>query len=426
MISEKEEIFQESEGTKKIRRYLAVESSLLPALKDSSLLDAEVLDFRAALSAPLRSFETSHYCFILQEEYVHSYNDQIRKEIIEKSPFNVKFIIVSDAADPGTQFDSIPRDMISLILASDASLWSMEQAARTVFDNMEYFHERIHLLAELAQSYQEIRRLTRVGQSLASERDIDVLIGLILEQAKQIVSADSGSIYVTERPERNESPTHIRFKKSSLELQTGEFLLPINNHSIAGYVALHGEPLTIDDVYSLTGEEEYSFNSAFDQTHNYYSKSMLVIPMKNHREEVIGVIQLINRKKNANQELTVEDMKGGAVIPFSERDRELAMALAGQAAVALENSQLIADIRTLFDGFVHASVAAIEQRDPITSGHSFRVAELTMALASAVHHTTTGPYASVHYTPDEMREIRYAAILHDFGKVGVREEVLQK
>ncbi|HTS70320.1 MAG TPA: HD domain-containing phosphohydrolase, partial [Terriglobia bacterium] len=114
------------------------------------------------------------------------------------------------------------------------------------------------------------------------------------------------------------------------------------------------------------------------------------------------------------------------VQPFSSRSKDLASSLASQAAVALENNLLYRDIEQLFEGFVRASVTAIESRDPTTSGHSERVAKLTVALAETVDRLDSGPYKDIRFTREDIREIRYASILHDFGKVGVREEVLVK
>ncbi|HNI27302.1 MAG TPA: HD domain-containing phosphohydrolase, partial [Leptospiraceae bacterium] len=140
----------------------------------------------------------------------------------------------------------------------------------------------------------------------------------------------------------------------------------------------------------------------------------------------IGVIQLINRKKNFHQKLTLEQMKGSEVIAFDKYSEELVMSVAGQAAVAIQNNNLIQEIETLFEGFVTAAVSAIEARDPTTSGHSFRVADLTVGLAEVVDRLDTGLFREISFNSEQMKEIRYASLLHDFGKVGVREKVLVK
>ena len=339
---------------------------------------------------------------------------------------NTRVMVLSSYDYPLERYSPLTPDMIYLTLPENISSESLSRSIRSGLDHLAALQDRTRLLTSLGHSYQEIQRLTAVGQALASERDFDTLIGSILSEARELVHAHAGSIYVTDRREHGVKPTHLIFKKSALNLDGEEFLLPINKRSIAGYVALTGEPLVIDDVYRLTGEEEYRFNSEYDHQNNYYSRSMLVIPMKNHEDAVIGVIQLINRKRSGFKELTVEDMQGDGVTPFSSRDLELGMALAGQAAVAIENNQLLQDISNLFEGFVRASVSAIEQRDPTTSGHSFRVAELSTGMAIAADRATDRVFVDIKFTPQQIRELRYASLLHDFGKVGVREHVLVK
>jgi HD-GYP domain-containing protein (c-di-GMP phosphodiesterase class II) len=153
---------------------------------------------------------------------------------------------------------------------------------------------------------------------------------------------------------------------------------------------------------------------------------MLVVPLKNQKDEVIGVLQLINAKRRRETKLTSRKAVLAEVIPFSQRSQELASSLAGQAGVALENNLLYRDIQRMFEGFVKASITAIESRDPTTFGHSERVAKLTIGLAEAVDKCNGGPYKDIRFTREEMQELRYASLLHDFGKVGVREEVLVK
>jgi HD-GYP domain-containing protein (c-di-GMP phosphodiesterase class II) len=153
---------------------------------------------------------------------------------------------------------------------------------------------------------------------------------------------------------------------------------------------------------------------------------LITLPMKNGKGEVLGVLQLINCKRNPKARLTNANAVHRHVHPFPERAVRLGLSLASQAAVAFENSQLYRDIENLFDGFVNAAVKAIEQRDPTTSGHSQRVCKMTLALAEAVDREPQGPYADLRFSREQMKELRYATLLHDFGKVGVREEVLIK
>jgi HD-GYP domain-containing protein (c-di-GMP phosphodiesterase class II) len=141
--------------------------------------------------------------------------------------------------------------------------------------------------------------------------------------------------------------------------------------------------------------------------------------------QVVGAVQLINAKHGRMPLQGPEDV-AIRVHPFSEADARLVQALATQGAVALENASLYAEIEALFEGFVRASVTAIEQRDPTTSGHSQRVADLTVALAEVVDRSDHPQFRDVRFSPLELREIEYAGLLHDFGKVGVREQVLVK
>jgi HD-GYP domain-containing protein (c-di-GMP phosphodiesterase class II) len=201
----------------------------------------------------------------------------------------------------------------------------------------------------------------------------------------------------------------------------------IDHTSLAGYTAATGEPLVIEDVYLLPNDVSYRQNRSFDEKFGYRTKSMLVIPMRTHRDEIIGVLQLINRKRERDVMLASTVEIEQQVLPYDQQSVELVSALASQAAVAIENSLLYQDIERLFEGFVTAAVTAIEQRDPTTSGHSGRVATFTVSLAEAVGRGGgVGPYRGLQFTTEQLRELRYAGLLHDFGKVGVREQVLIK
>ncbi|MGN6105248.1 MAG: HD domain-containing phosphohydrolase, partial [Kofleriaceae bacterium] len=144
------------------------------------------------------------------------------------------------------------------------------------------------------------------------------------------------------------------------------------------------------------------------------------------RDEVIGVIQLINKRAKGWITLDLPSDFEQGVVPFDDVSLAYVQALASQAGIALENVLLYEEVQTLFDGFVKAAVTAIEARDPTTSGHSERVAELTVGLAKAVDRADRGQYRDTHFQTSDLTQIRYAALLHDFGKVGVREHVLVK
>jgi HD-GYP domain-containing protein (c-di-GMP phosphodiesterase class II) len=221
----------------------------------------------------------------------------------------------------------------------------------------------------------------------------------------------------------------LRFKlahNDSVKISFKESVMPIAKRSVAGFVALCGQYLNIPDVYELSANSKFGHNRSFDESVGYRTKSMLVIPMKNHKDEIIGVLQLINRKRNWEAQLTSKEIIEHEVIPFDEKCVDLASSLASQAAISIENNRLYEEIKNLFEGFIRASVHAIEQRDPTTSGHSERVAILTTALAEKVEAIDYGKFKHVKFTREQIQQLKYASLLHDFGKIGVRENVLVK
>jgi HD-GYP domain-containing protein (c-di-GMP phosphodiesterase class II) len=275
----------------------------------------------------------------------------------------------------------------------------------------------------------ELGELIEIARALTTEREIDKLLSLILEKARGITAADAGSIYVVEGEDADIARRTLRFKLTqnhSVRFDSTEFTVPITPKSISGNVALTKRILRIDDVYELPVGSDFTFDHRFDERIGYRTKSMLTAPLVTQQGEIIGVLQLINKKHDKNLVLASPSIVEAAVIPFDEGSEQLVATLAAQAGIALENALLYAEIRELFEGFVHASVSAIEQRDPTTSGHSRRVADLTVNLAKAVERVGEGPYRDVSWTVKDLRELEYASLLHDFGKIGVREQVLVK
>jgi HD-GYP domain-containing protein (c-di-GMP phosphodiesterase class II) len=294
--------------------------------------------------------------------------------------------------------------------------------------------ERSTTFARLEDMKHDQDALIGIGRSLQTEKDPDKLLRTILMLSKKITGADAGSIYLVEE---NDTGKQIRFKYShtfSKDLPLEEFSLPFNTKSIAGYVAITGSVLNIPDVNKLSGNDPVSFNDSFDKANNYRSISMLVVPMRNHIDQIIGVIQLINSKEdtmlNGDEAFTVrlstsEDFER-KVVPFDGRYEHLMEAVAGQAAIAIENNRMISQIQTQFEEFVKASVTAIESRDPATSGHSFRVAEICTLIARAINESARPPYDNIHFTEMQIKELEYAALLHDFGKVYIDLSIFKK
>jgi len=275
----------------------------------------------------------------------------------------------------------------------------------------------------------ELGELIEIAKAITTEREIDKLLGLILEKSRFITGADAGSIYVVEGDDPDPARRTLRFKLSqndSVVFDSREFTIPISARSMSGYVALHKQPLSIHSVYDLPAHAPYGFDRSFDAKMGYRSQSMLCAPLLSRKGEVIGVLQLINKKRDPKKKLLTSEDVEEQVIPFDTRSEELLTTLASQAGISLENAVLYAEIQHMLEGFVRASVEAIEQRDPTTSGHSRRVADLTIGLARALPLSGSAVYKHVTWTKDDIRELEYASLLHDFGKIGVREEILLK
>ncbi len=248
----------------------------------------------------------------------------------------------------------------------------------------------------LRRRIEKLQSILEVAKAMAAERDLDPLLALILREAAAVVEADRCTLFLLDR-ERGELWSKIAHGTGEIRVRLGT--------GIAGAVAATARPVRIDDAYA-----DPRFAREVDRSTGYRTRSILCVPMLSTRREVVGVLQALNRRDGA----------------FTAEDEELLVALGGQAAGAVENAQLHEEIERLFEGFVHASVGAIEARDPTTAGHSRRVADYTLALARAVEAAPPPELRGTAFRPDELRQLKYAALLHDFGKVGVREQVLVK
>ncbi|MBI4864223.1 MAG: GAF domain-containing protein [Candidatus Riflebacteria bacterium] len=298
-------------------------------------------------------------------------------------------------------------------------------------------------------------KLNQIGSALSTIHDLGDLLNFILRKCREITSADSGSLYLKETapqaPGSTAPPAPIlRFKvaqNDSKFIPFREWTMPASKEKVSGYVALEGEEILIDDVYRLPADSPFKFDSSFDRTSGYRTKSMLVVPMRNHKDEIIGVIQLINKKRQWTALLKTPQDAESRVIPFDRDDRELAKSLASQAGVAVENAKLLDDLKIamgnlkiandelkkakqqiedLFEGFVNTCARAVEARDNALSGHTDRMALYATVVARKINEVTEGPLAKFRFNEAEIKALKYAAILHDFGKIGVREEILWK
>lgn len=381
--------------------------------------------------------EVERIILVSREELVERHYNELRVP-------NTRVLALSnsrfkDPRNDGAVYAYLPHDVPESIL---------ERMADNALDHIHLVYTRHEANQRLAGASQEIHELNQIGMALSAEHDPAKLLELILTKSREFTGSDAGSVYLVESigdgpgqslqfaPDAQGASVHdqepleqLRFKlaqNDTVAVPFREVAIEISEQSIAGYVALTGEIVNIEDAYHLPADVPYTINRKFDEDSGYRTKSILAVPIRNQKEKAIAVLQLINAKRDFAVRLDSAETIEQQVHAFTARQQEIVQSLAGQAAVALENSQLYDSIQRLFEGFVRAAVTAIETRDPATSGHSFRVANLTVALAEAVDRADGGLYRDVRFSRDQMREIRYASLLHDFGKVGVREEVLVK
>jgi HD-GYP domain-containing protein (c-di-GMP phosphodiesterase class II) len=345
----------------------------------------------------------------------------------------IMVLCVGDAAELQQNTDFLmDRNVHAICLPSAKSYLSVSLHSLHKLQSLVDEAHTERLLVENASN--EVKYVLSISRELNGERDIKKLLNLILLKAREITKADAGSIYTVEVPGKNirEGKLHFRFTQNHSVMQNlNDFTMQINEKSIVGNAVIQGVSINIPDLYKL--DEDPTKNAygarhdrSWDKRIGYESHSMLTVPMYDISHSVVGVIQLINRKRDSRVKLHEAADFQAQVTEFGETDVEYAEIVAQQAGIALENANMHDEIQRLFDGFVKASVTAIEQRDPTTSGHSTRVAALTTSLAEAVHRISDGEFREVFFNEDEMKEIRYASLLHDFGKLGVSENVLVK
>ncbi|MGQ0578693.1 MAG: HD domain-containing phosphohydrolase [Betaproteobacteria bacterium] len=279
-----------------------------------------------------------------------------------------------------------------------------------------------------AELFRRLEELNQVGISLSRQKDTNRLLEAILVAAKKITNSDGGTLY---RVDADKKLVHFEILRTdSLSIAMGGTtgvevpFYPVrlyddddrpNNSMVVAYSVLHDETVNIADAYAAEGFD-FTGTKSFDKKTGYRSKSFLTVPMKNHEDEIIGVLQLINAK----------DRVTGKIVPFAETDQHLAESLASQAAVALTNRQLIDQLESLFESFINLINAAIDDKSPYTGGHCQRVPMLTMMLAEAANEITEGPLADFTMSDKDRYELKIAGLLHDCGKVTTPVHVVDK
>jgi HD-GYP domain-containing protein (c-di-GMP phosphodiesterase class II) len=283
------------------------------------------------------------------------------------------------------------------------------------------------MITPTAHLFDLLEQLNTVGKALSAEKNFDRLLEGILLAAKRITRADAGTLY---RVHDMQTLTFEIMRTDSLGFALGGTtgnpitLPPIplydaagkpNNTAVVAWAVLNDQTVNIADAYAAEGFD-FSGTRFFDEKNHYRSQSFLTVPMKNHENEIIGVLQLIN----------AQDETSGKILPFSEEQQRLVESLASQAAIALTNRQLINQLEELFESFIKLINIAIDEKSPYTGGHCERVPVLTLMLAEAAVATTQGVLKDYTMTPRELYELKIAGLLHDCGKVTTPVHVVDK
>lgn len=275
---------------------------------------------------------------------------------------------------------------------------------------------------------QRLDQLTELSVALSHTHDIPLLLERIMQTAKSMTHADGGTLYRTSADKKSLT-FHIAVN-DTLHMHRGGIddvaidmpSIPLidedgkqNLNAVAAYAANRRESVNIDDVYS-TPLFNFSGMRKFDVLNKYHCQSLLTVPMLDHEDELIGVLQLIN----------VIDPVTGAICPFSETDKRFIEALASQAAIAISNQILISQLENLFESLVNLINIGIDEKSPNAGKHCRNVPELTMMLADAVHRTKEGPMANFRMSGKDRRELWLAGLLHDCGKITTPVHVIEK
>jgi HD-GYP domain-containing protein (c-di-GMP phosphodiesterase class II) len=314
---------------------------------------------------------------------------------------------------------------ISIAFPPDASPAALRHLLHLAMENVALKQSVRQHEEQARRQHRQFEDLNRIGKALSAERDIDKLQELILTTMRQLTNADGASLWLKVVDGGQPKLRLAWSQNSSIDRSTyQDFRVPVDESTVVGYAVTTKTSQLYDDAYNPPPGKPQG-GKGFDAQFGYRTKSMLTVPMRDYSNEVVGAVQLINAKRSFDTKLTVGSVSD-EVVSFRQEDLEMVESVASQAAIALDNKKLLKEIEDLFDKFVTASVYAIEQRDPSTAGHSERVEALTTNLAREVTRIETGRYRDHAFSDDQLKELRYACLLHDFGKIGVREDILVK
>ena len=276
----------------------------------------------------------------------------------------------------------------------------------------------------LEEQADEISQLTSIGKALGARKDISELLEMILAIARRFTKADGGTLYLVDN--KNQTLDFHVIINSTLKLKKAGRAINLpgvslynkdntpNFSNVSSYVFHTGEIVNIDDVYK-TKKFQFQGTKKFDAALHYKSQSMIVIPMRNHENNIIGILQLINSI----------DPFSGETVSFTTNDQEKASALASHASVLLTQQNLILEMKELFEAFIKTIAVSIDEKSKHTSGHIQRVTELCMMIGRSINEDTT-IYKDTSLDPDQMDELRIAALMHDTGKITTPDHIINK
>lgn len=316
--------------------------------------------------------------------------------------------------------------MAEVIMEQIAESGGLPNGGRVLHDGAVIPYDRAPIVTVSGRETERFDMLLRTGIALSSEQNHDRLTEMILRSARELTAADGGTLYLL-----SDDGKSLAFKVLQNE-SMGVFLggtkgevgwppVPLvdeagrENHAlVAAHCALTRALINIEDVYDEQRGFDFHNTRRYDEQSGYRSQSMLVVPLLDHERRLIGVLQLINKKEG-----------GGETVPFGTSDEAIISALGSQAAVSITNRRLIEDLETLFESFLDSINLALDEKSPYTGGHIGRMVEISILLAEGIHADTEF-YPDIHYTQDELKTIRLAAMMHDIGKVTTPEHIMDK
>lgn len=364
---------------------------------------------------------------IISTDYYLKHQAKIKKFFETHKKGGVFSIILIYRGDKINQFDK--RDHFFFNSMLEEKLVDLF-LPRIVENEMNRLNGMIEEMKTMKRAEELGKSLLSIGMKIGSDKNTFSLLNEILIESMKLTRADAGTIALRGfdmdlcRSDEKQLTFYTSYNFSK-KIEFTRFSLELNEESLAGYCILNQKILNIEDAYEIGEAHSYRFNRSFDDKTGFRTKSMLVVPMVNNLKKVFGMIQLMNKKETFEKVIDYTHLNISEIRSFTQFDESNMEGISNFASISTENAILYQEIQTSFESFVRASVYAVEQRDPATSGHSDRVAGYCVKMAEACNKSK-GELENFNFNEEEIKELRYAALLHDFGKIGVKESVLIK